>query len=153
MEQVKHIRLQDGVYLTTVHTAKFKSSRFGVKFLMPLDPEHASEYALLPWVLRRGSQAHPDMACLSAALDELYGGVIEPDVTKKGETQCIGFAASFLDDAYALEGEALLDRGDSHSRRGRWLGSSSGKKGGAAQGWGYAEAERGRCTERVKLLE
>ncbi|MBQ9973637.1 MAG: insulinase family protein [Oscillospiraceae bacterium] len=109
MEQVKHIRLQDGVYLTTVHTAKFKSSRFGVKFLMPLDPEHASEYALLPWVLRRGSQAHPDMACLSAALDELYGGVIEPDVTKKGETQCIGFAASFLDDAYALEGEALLE--------------------------------------------
>ena len=28
---------------------------------------------------------------------------------KKGETQCVGFAASFLDDAYALNGEKILE--------------------------------------------
>ena len=49
------------------------------------------------------------MESISAALDELYGGAIEPVVRKKGETQCVGFVASFLDDAYALEGEEILE--------------------------------------------
>ena len=30
-------------------------------------------------------------------------------VRKKGETQCVGFVASFLDDAYTLEGEPILE--------------------------------------------
>ena len=38
-----------------------------------------------------------------------YGGAIEPVVRRKGETQCVGFVASFLDDAYALEGEPILE--------------------------------------------
>ena len=46
------------------------------------------------------------MESLSAALDELYGGAIEPIVRKKGETQCVGFVASFLDDAFAPGGRA-----------------------------------------------
>ena len=108
MEQVKQIELMPGVHLTMVHTTKFKSSQLGVTFLTPLDRECAAECALLPHVLRRGCRNHPDMRALSMALDDLYGGVIEPLVTKKGETQCIGFSASFLDDAYALDGEDIL---------------------------------------------
>ena len=49
------------------------------------------------------------MESLSAALDDLYGGAIEPAVRKKGETQCIGFVSSFLDDAYTLNGETILE--------------------------------------------
>ena len=36
-------------------------------------------------------------------------GAIEPVVRKKGETQCIGFVASFLDDAFAPGGEPILE--------------------------------------------
>jgi len=107
--QVTHKELMPGVRLTAVHTNKFKSSCFGVTLLTPLEREHAAQNALLGWVLRRGSRTHPDMQAISAALDELYGGVIEPLVTKKGETHCIGFSASFLDDAYALNGEPVLE--------------------------------------------
>lgn len=110
MIQVTRKELMPGVRLTAVHTNKFKSSYFGVTLLTALDREHAAENALLPWVLRRGSRSYPDMQALSAALDELYGGAIEPVVTKKGETQCLGFAASFLDDAYALNGESILEQ-------------------------------------------
>lgn len=101
--------LMPGVCLTAVHTNKFKSSHLGVTLLTGLEQENAAANALIPWVLRRGSQEHPNMQSISAALDELYGGAIEPVVTKKGETQCVGFAASFLDDAYALNGEAILE--------------------------------------------
>lgn len=77
--------------------------------MTPLEAETASENALIPAVLRQGTADHPDLESLSAALDELYGGAIEPVVRKKGETQCVGFVASFLDDAYTLEGETVLE--------------------------------------------
>ena len=106
---VTHKEIMPGVRLTAVHTNKFKSSCFGVTLLTSLDRETASENALLGWVLRRGTEAHPDLQSISAALDDLYGGAIDTLVTKKGETQCVGFTASFLDDAYALNGEAILE--------------------------------------------
>ena len=110
LSQVTQLELLPGVRLTAVHTEKFKSSYFGVMLLTQLDRETASANALIPRVLRRGTREHPDLQSLSAALDELYGGAVEPVVTKKGETQCVGFAASFLDDAYAPGGEDILER-------------------------------------------
>ena len=98
-----------GVWLRAVHTNKFKSSYLSITLLTPLDRETAGANALIPEVLRRGTAVHPNMESLSAALDELYGGAIEPVVRKKGETQCVGFVASFLDDAYVLKGEKILE--------------------------------------------
>lgn len=107
--KVTQITLRPGVQLTAVQTKKFKSSTLAVRFLTPLSEENASRNALVPMVLRRGTVEHPNLESLSAALDELYGGSLEPLVRKKGETQCVGFAGSFLDDAYALEGEKVLE--------------------------------------------
>ncbi|NBI08561.1 insulinase family protein [Colidextribacter sp. OB.20] len=109
MSQVTRRELFPGVWLRAVHTNKFKSSYLSITLLAPLDRRTAGANALIPEVLRRGSAIHPDLESLSAALDELYGGAIEPAVRKKGETQCVGFAASFLDDAYALKGEKILE--------------------------------------------
>lgn len=102
MEQ-SHRELMPGVKLTAVQTDKFKTCLLAISFLEPLSKETAAANALIPAVLRRGSKKHPDMTSMAAALDELYGGVIEPMVRKKGETQCIGFVGSFLDDAYIPE--------------------------------------------------
>ena len=109
MSQVIRTELFPGVNLTAVHTSKFKSNYFGVSLVTGLNREHAAENALLPWVLRRGSCRYPDMQAISAQLDELYGGAIEPSVTKKGEMQCLCFHGSFLDDAYAPAEERLLE--------------------------------------------
>ena len=109
MTQAIHRELRPGVRLTAVHTDKFKTSMLSLSLLAPLEADTAASNALLPYVLRRGTEAHPDMAALSAALDELYGGSIEPFVRKKGETQAVGFVASFLDDAYALDGSRILE--------------------------------------------
>ncbi len=98
-----------GVWLRAVHTNKFKSAYLSLTLMTPVDQETAGANALIPSLLRRGTAVHPDMESLSAALDELYGGAVEPVVRKKGETQCVGFVASFLDDAYALKGEKLLE--------------------------------------------
>ena len=109
MTEVTRTELLPGVYLTAVHTMKFKSSYMGIQLLTPLRAEHAAANALIPMVLRRGTERCPDMESLSAALDELYGGAVEPIVRKKGETQCVGFVASFLDDAYVPDGTPILE--------------------------------------------
>ncbi|NLF35415.1 MAG: insulinase family protein [Clostridiales bacterium] len=109
MVQATHRELLPGVQLTAVHTNKFKTCVIGVHLLAPLDEATASLNALLPQVLRRGTRRHPDMESLSAALDELYGGSVEPMVRKKGETQCIGFMGSFLDDVYTPDGAMILE--------------------------------------------
>jgi len=104
----KRTQLFPGVWLRTVHTDKFKSAYLSLTLMTQLNRENASANALLPRVLRRGTMVHPDMESLSATLDELYGGAVEPVVRKKGESQCVGFLASFLDNAYALNGEDIL---------------------------------------------
>ncbi len=98
------------VKLTAVQTDKFKTSVCAMHFLQPQTEAHASEHALLPALLRRGTQTHGDMLSLSAALDGLYGAAIEPMVRKKGACQCFGFFASFLDDTYIPEEGGMLDR-------------------------------------------
>lgn len=109
MTPVTHKELLPGVRLTAVHTKKFKTCLLGVTLLAPMDEETAAANALIPMVLRRGTHKHPDLETISASLDELYGGTIEPMVRKKGETQCIGFVGSFLDDVYAPGGAMLLE--------------------------------------------
>lgn len=110
MSVVTRNQLLPGVFLTSVHTKKFKSSTLSMTLLTPLRAETATVNALIPHLLRRGSAAHPDMQSLATALDQLYGGSIEPAVRKRGETQCVGFVGSFLDDAYTLDNSTVLDR-------------------------------------------
>ena len=110
MATVKRTQLMPGVFLTSVNTKKFKSSVLSMTLLTPLKKETAAVNALIPYLLRRGSEAHPDLQSLSAALDQLYGGAIDPMVRKKGEIQCVGFLGGFLDDAYTLDGGGVLDQ-------------------------------------------
>lgn len=109
MSEMIRQELFPGVWLRHIHTNKFKSAYLSVTLMTGLDEQTAGLNALIPHVLRRGTCVHPDMESLSAALDELYGGAIEPSVRKKGETQCLGFVASFLDDAYTLKGENIIE--------------------------------------------
>ena len=103
------IQLADGVYLTYLPARKFKTSLLSAQFVTPLRQETASAWALLPAVLRRGTVTYPDLGALSAQLDRLYGAPVEYTIRKKGENQCVGFVASFIDDSFAPEGEKLLE--------------------------------------------
>ena len=100
--------MQD-VFLTYLPARKFKTSRLTVNLITGLDRTTASANALLPAVLSRGTVRCPDMESLSAAMDTLYGATVDSIVRKKGERQCIGFAASFIDDAFTPHGEKLLE--------------------------------------------
>ena len=100
--------MQD-VFLTYLPAQHFKTSRLTLNLVTGLDRASASANALLPAVLRRGTVRCPDMESLSAALDTLYGANIDYTVRKKGERQCGGVAAGFIDDGFTPHGEKLLE--------------------------------------------
>lgn len=109
MINMRKKELKQGVSLTVVPTDKFKTSTIGINLLTPLTAESASLNALIPAVLHRGTTSYPDMERINGAMDNLYGGSIEPTVRKKGEVQCLGFVGSFIDDKYALDGSLILE--------------------------------------------
>ena len=101
--------LSPGVYLNYIHATKFKTGLLSAQLVTPLDAAKAAPGALLPAVLRRGTERYGDMQALSRALDLLYGAGLSYTVRKKGENQCLGFLMSFIDDKFALGGEKLLE--------------------------------------------
>lgn len=108
MNEVRKEIMQN-VFLTYLPATKFKTSCFSAHLVTPLRKDTASYNALFPAVLHRGTMRCPDMEQLSAAMDRLYGAQISPTVRKRGETQCVGFVGTVVDDHFALGGERLLE--------------------------------------------
>ena len=92
-----------GVYLTAVQSDKFKTGCFSLNLLRPMKKEEAAANALIPSVLLRGSERCPDIASISAKLDELYGASVGTLVRKKGEVQLVGFYCDYVQDEYVDE--------------------------------------------------
>jgi len=105
LDKITRKTVMPGVTLLCLQTAKFKTGYFSVSLQRQLCPENAAKDSVIPQVLKRGCRSYPDMESLSAALDDLYGAVIEPIVRQRGEILCTGFCSSFVDDKY-LPGEA-----------------------------------------------
>lgn len=146
--EITRKEIMPSVSLTSVRTDKFKTSCMGVTFCLQLSREEASKNALLPKVLLRGCSSHPDMESLSAAKDELYGTKIEPVVRNKGEVQCVGLIADFIDDAYVSGGEKLLEKVT--SLIGEILLSPATNDG--VFDAKYVESEREKHVDQIKAL-
>lgn len=106
MERLRYELLPD-VYLTVLHTDKFRTNCLSVNLLRPLCREEAALNALLPDVLLRGCKMCPDMGEISAWLDSRYGAGVQATVRKKGEVQAIGFFMDYMDEKFAQPGEDL----------------------------------------------
>ena len=84
----------EGVEFLGVRDPKFKTARMSVHFLLPMQKEHASENALLPFLLSRACKKYPDYTKLEQRLAELYGASLSADVDKVGDVQVLSVAAS-----------------------------------------------------------
>ena len=92
--------LMPGVWLTHLHSDKFKTACMSLNLLAQLTRDTASMNALIPYVLRRGTVQYGDMEAISEKLNELYGTAIEPVVRRVGEIQCFGFYASIPEEDF-----------------------------------------------------
>lgn len=105
---IQTFSLGNGVTLRHCHVTRFKQSRISIQLLRPMCLQEASLNALLPTVLLRGSEKHPDLLSINRHLDELYGATVGDLVRRAGDYQTVGFYAAFTDDRFALPGDRIL---------------------------------------------
>lgn len=102
---VKRTRIADGIFFTAISSSKFKTNRVSVSFIAPLKVETASDYALLPLILKKGFRDCPNPADFQKLLMGLYGASCDGDVKKLGDNQLISLSISAIDDKFTLGGE------------------------------------------------
>ena len=97
-----------GVTLRCYPDDRFKHSCLSLQLVRPMCREEAAFNALLPAVLLRGCKRCPDLRDITLRLDDLYGASVGTLVRRVGDYQTTGFFASFVEDRYAMEGDAVL---------------------------------------------
>ncbi len=101
--KINSFKLTDGVNLRLVSTEKFKTNRISLYIHLPLARETATFAALLPRILKRGTENYPSLGELSKRAEELYGASVASGVGKKGDTQSIKFTITFASDSFLSE--------------------------------------------------
>ena len=107
---VKISRLQEGVYLASCKTDKFKSAVMTVSFAVPLDSDTASGYSLLTNLMSLSTGKYPTMQSFSIIKDELYALGLDAYVQRRGELLLVRLEINSIADSYAFDGEKVLYR-------------------------------------------
>ena len=102
--------LARGVNLSVLSDPKFKHNRISVNLIVPLAAQTVSRYAILPFLMRKGSKSCKDFTKLNRRLDAMYGAALAADVSKSGGNQIITLGTKVLDDRFTLGGEALVQQ-------------------------------------------
>ena len=96
-----------GVDLRILNDPKFKTNTLSIFFHIPLKRETVTYAALLPSVLKRGSQKYPRLSDMAKRLTDLYSAVCAAGVRLKGDCEVLYFTMDYIADAYI--GENLTD--------------------------------------------
>ena len=105
---LKTLQILPGVTLRHFREERFKQGCMSIQFVRPMCREEASMNALLPAVLLRGTQDHPDLRTITERLDDLYGASVSTMVRRIGDYQTVGLYSGFISDRYALPGDRVL---------------------------------------------
>ena len=103
------LELSPGVNLRYMQATRFKQGCLSLQFLRPMSVEEAGTNALIPAVLLRGCRSYPDLKQITERLDDLYGASIGTLVRRIGDYQTTGFYCGFIEDRFALSGDAILE--------------------------------------------
>lgn len=83
--------IKEGITFHKIETDKFKTNLFALFLAIPLQRDKVTKRALLPAVLRRGSQKYPSQELISKTLEEIYGASFDCGIDKNGDNQIIKF--------------------------------------------------------------
>lgn len=108
-EELTRLAEFNGIEIYHIQADKFKTNTINIFFMDKLSAETATMNALLPAVLRRGTQVHPNLQKISLYLEELYGATFDCGVAKKGEMHLIHFYNEFVADKF-LGGSSLFEK-------------------------------------------
>ena len=110
MEYTKK-EIKKGINLHTIKNEKFKTNLIAVFLTTELTKENVTKNALLPAVLRRGTEQMQSQEEISKTLEEMYGATFDCGIDKKGDNQILKFYLESINDEYLPnENENILEK-------------------------------------------
>lgn len=107
--QLQTAEIAEGVRYTGILDSRFRGCLLTLHFALSRDEKTAPVHALLTDLLTGSSADYPAPGALNAKLDSLYAADFPGSLTLCGDAADLYFSASWLDDAYALNGESVTD--------------------------------------------
>ena len=108
MENIINIEIKKGINLHIIKTNKFKTNLLSVFLSTPLSKEKVTLNAIIPAILRRGTENLNSQDEISIALEEMYGASFDCGIDKIGEDQVLKFYLEVINNEYLPDGEDAL---------------------------------------------
>ncbi len=99
--------ISSGIDVLSVPVSRFKTNEISISIAVNLSKETASLNAIVPMLLCRSSKDYPDLTALNTKLASLYGAVLQPSVSKIGETQLLRMGLTCVDDRFSFDNEKI----------------------------------------------
>ena len=105
----ERIQIDNGIYLNLIYTDKFKSNLLSYYFLRPLSKDEVTKNALLPLVLKRGTEEYDTNLKIQKKLEETYGANLSISVNKRGERQVLRFTVEAINGNYVGDNKNIYE--------------------------------------------
>ncbi|MEC0246148.1 pitrilysin family protein [Paenibacillus chitinolyticus] len=136
------------IRLHVLPTDRYKTFAISAYIGRPLSEEDVTQTALVPFVLRRGTESYPETKQFREHLDDLYGAGFGFDIYKRGDYQIVQFRMDVINDRFVSSPESLLEKALS------FLGEAITKP--AAEGDAflskYVESEKETLRKRIESI-
>ena len=103
--------IKKSVKLHCIGTEKFKTNLIAVFLSVPLDRKTVTYNAIIPAVLRRGTNNLKSQEKISIALENMYGATFDCGVEKTGDNQILKFYLEMVNDKFLETKESNLSKG------------------------------------------
>ncbi len=103
MGSVKTYEISKGINIRLFKTDKFKTNNISFNIYLPLKRDTVTKAALLPRVLKRGTEKYKSLKELSIRTEELYGASVALGIVKKGDSQIIKANITYISDSFLSE--------------------------------------------------
>ena len=92
--------IKKGITLHLIDTDKFKTNLIAIFLSTPLTKENVTKNAILPSILKRGTEKQPTQEEISKKLEEMYGASFNCGLDKIGDNHILKFYIEGLNDLY-----------------------------------------------------
>jgi len=105
----KKTEIKKGVNLHIINTNKFKTNLLAMFITVPLTKENVTKNALIPMILRSGSQNLKSQEEISINLEEMYGASFDCGIDKTGDRHVMRFYLEIINDNFLPNNKKLLE--------------------------------------------
>lgn len=104
----KIIELKSGIKAHFINTDKHKTDLTCIILTTPLKRENVTKNAIIPFLLRRGTEKLPNQYLINKEMENMYGAAFNLGIDKTGDNVVLKFYIETVANEYALYSEDIL---------------------------------------------